>query len=504
MIKNLIEKNSSLFSLFFSVVISLWLIYNNDIISRDSILYLQVAQNFLNDGLAAAFNTFKWPFYGIFIALVHKITNLSLEGSAYFLSIILEAMICVVFMKIYSRIIQNDSHLWVGLLFILSLPFFNEYRGDIIRGYGFWAFTLLAVYQFILYFQTNKTFYSISWQISILLAALFRPEAFVLAFAGPFYFLFTARHDLREQFKKFIQLNTIFVFLGIVFVLLIVIFSSIREIIINNLPPQADFMSYTMVTANFNQAVDNFIQYVLPFDYSERYSVLILGCGLLSMLLFKIINDLGFIYSAIWLRGISKKWLTLKPESYIVLYFSLIAFIILVVFVSSRLFVSSRYIVMLVLFLGLIFAQYLDFLLTSLYKNNTRKLFYLLIFFIVISFLDSVISLSAKKIPVKYASEYTTQVVMAGEKVACNEPRFSFYTNYSCDIILDLNKNLSEKSYRNMLKEKYQYLLLWVKYKDEKALKLINDEPDFKRIKEYSNRKNDKAILLKVVKDKPN
>ena len=120
-----------------SLMISFWLSYSNDIISRDSTLYINIAQKYLDEGFIEAFKLWSWPFYAIFFAMLHQMTGLGLEYSAYLFSAILEAIICVVFVKIYCKIAFTEKHLWVAALFIITFTGFNAYRGDIIRGYGF-------------------------------------------------------------------------------------------------------------------------------------------------------------------------------------------------------------------------------------------------------------------------------------------------------------------------------------------------------------------------------
>ncbi len=64
-IGKLTEKQLILLTAFFSVLLSIWLIVSNDIISRDSTLYIKIAQTFLDDGAIEAFKLWGWPFYSI-------------------------------------------------------------------------------------------------------------------------------------------------------------------------------------------------------------------------------------------------------------------------------------------------------------------------------------------------------------------------------------------------------------------------------------------------------
>lgn len=493
-----IEDHIYLVSILGSTLISLWLIATNDIVFRDAVLYLTVARNFLDGGLASAFSTFTWPFYGILIAIIHKITSLNLEHSAYLLTITLEATVTVTFVKLHVCISPERSRPWVALLLILTFPILNEYRGEIIRGYGFWAFTLMASYHFILFHQHGKLRSAVAWQALITVAALFRPEAIVLAALGPLYFLFQLKRPIVDRLKQTLLLQYIFLILGASFLLSLILSSSVREAVFSNLPIQFEYMSIALVLGNFNTATQNLIDHVLPFDYSERYSALILGSGLFVMLLFKIINNMGLVYSGIWLAGIRRKWVPSKPEYRIVVYFSLISLLILIVFASSRLFISSRYTVMLLLLLGLAFAPYFDTFLRILQESRKKYLPVLFYIFIGVTFIDSMISTGAAKTPIKLVAQYGNQIFQLGEQVACNDNRFVYYSNFSCDFLPDLNKQLKDEAGRKQIAADYRYLLLWVKGKDQLMQKALQNDKNLQIIKEFGNGDNDKGLLYKI------
>ena len=139
-----VEKHIYITTAFLSLLISLWLFASRDIISRDALLYVIAAQAFLNDGIGAAFKVWAWPFYSITFAVIHKITGLSLEHSAYSLTILFETIISVTFVKLYAKITFDGARLWVAMLFILTFVTLNDYKGDIWREYGFWAFGLMS------------------------------------------------------------------------------------------------------------------------------------------------------------------------------------------------------------------------------------------------------------------------------------------------------------------------------------------------------------------------
>ncbi|MCU7937905.1 MAG: hypothetical protein KZQ64_04420 [gamma proteobacterium symbiont of Bathyaustriella thionipta] len=482
-----------------SLLISLWLFASRDIISRDAVLYVTAAQAFLDGGLGAAFKVWAWPFYSIAIAITHQLTGLNLEYSAYVLTILLETVISVTFVKIYSKIAFDGARLWVATLFILSFVTLNDYKGDIWREYGFWAFSLMAIYQFILFYQSPNKVNALLWQLCIFTATLFRTEAIVFAALAPFYFLFIQNNTFAERIKNLLTLNSVFYSIALIAIIIFLLSSQLQELILNNLPPQIVYLSPKEIFGNFNLAADNFVKHVLPYDYSAGYSHLIIGSGLLSMLIFKLIKNFSLIYLGIWLMGSYKNWINKKQESTIIYYFAAIALLILLVFITTRLFVSTRYTVFLLLLIGLIFSQYLDYFLSYLSQQKYKLWLAALSIFIALQFLDSIISTGAKKFPIQHSSEWLIQNSKPDDKIACNEGRFTFYTKHNCKIKKKrFRKNYNQSDIQYLKNNHYRYLLLWVKHKNTTMLNSLEQDNNLILLKQFKNKRDDVALVFKI------
>ncbi len=469
-----------------SLVISIWTIATNDIIARDSVLYLKTAQYFLDNGIEVAFDTYNWAFYSLFIAFIHQITHLTLEHSAYLNTLIMEALCCVTFIKIV-HLIHPKKALWIALLFILTFPIFNEYRGGILRGSGFWAFSLIALYQFLLFYQSGHIHHALFWQIAIFIAFLFRPEALVFAFLAPFYFIFLLQQSWRWRLRQILLLNSLLYPLGLILISLFLFSSEIKTGVLHHLPIQLDYLLIQKVSASFSIATENFAKYVLPFDYSKKYSTLILSSGLLMMLFYRIISSFGFIYTGIAIQGIYKKQSSFNPLHWIIIYFIGIALLIVIVFVGSRLFISPRYLVLLSLLLGLLVIPYIETIYQQFKISKNRfalKLFYG--YFILIS-LHHLVSISAKKTPIKEASFYFNEIQQQGETVACNEPRFEYYTHFSCRIVTTWQEAA-----------RHDYLLLWLKPKQFNIKAILDQDKTVKLITSFHNKTGSEALLYSI------
>ena len=77
------EKYIYLFAVIASCLLSIYLIYQDDLINSDGYLYLELAQEYLGSGASSAFSIYSWPFYSIIVALFHQLTHIPLEISFY-------------------------------------------------------------------------------------------------------------------------------------------------------------------------------------------------------------------------------------------------------------------------------------------------------------------------------------------------------------------------------------------------------------------------------------
>ena len=281
--------------------------------------------------------------------------------------------------------------------------------------------------------------------------------------------------------------------------IVILLSSQLQDIILNNLPIQVVYFSPTEIFRNFNLATDNFVKYVLPFDYSTGYSYLIIGSGLISMLIFKLIKNFSLVYMGIWLVGSYKHWVNKKQESTIIYYFASIALLILLVFITTRLFISTRYTVFLLLLIGLIFSQYLDYFLTYLSRKKYKLWLAALSFFIAIQFLDSIISTGAKKFPIQKSSEWLIKNIKPGDKIACNEKRFTYYSKQNCRLKKKrFYKNYDQSDIIYLKENNFAYLLLWLNHKNTIILDKLELDTNLILLKRFKNKRDDVALVFKI------
>jgi hypothetical protein len=157
-----------------SLVLSLISVYG-DTLNRDGMLYVDTARMFVEDGIKGATSTFNWPFLPMLMALVSQASGLGLEVSGYLISALFMAGACGLLVASASRMFPEA--VWPICLVVLALPGFNEYRDELLREYGCWFFIMLSFWLALRWADAPRWPLALAIQLSLVMAALFRPEA---------------------------------------------------------------------------------------------------------------------------------------------------------------------------------------------------------------------------------------------------------------------------------------------------------------------------------------
>lgn len=478
-----------------SGLISLYKVITKDLINNDGILYIDVAKAFLEQGIAGAVEVYAWPFYGILIGLVHRITGLGFENSADALNILLLMITCVAFVRVYEEICVKEARIWVAAMLILAFPLLNDYRDLVIRGYGFWAFMLVALYGFIRYSRLYDLLGALIWQLSIAIAILFRLEGLAFLVFAPICLLFFPE-SRRRIVKHVFRLNGLLVLLVVAAAIVFLVLEGVHTLASLKMPGQLDYMSPLQLTGALNAEAD--LMYARnQFMTSIGDARLILMSGVLTLVFVKVLSNIGLPFLAVWGYGVSRKWLKLTRESYIVGYFAVIGFCTLIPVTGMHFFLSSRYTVLTVLLVSLISFQYVDYLFSDIARRNLHKWSMVAGVIVVALFLDGVISGGASKRNIKEASAWVLSEIDGEERIACNESRLKFYTEGKC-IWVVFGEIKPADVIDGLVVEGYTHLLLWVGRKDEDLRLAVENNPALELEKDFKNRKGDSARLYRI------
>lgn len=146
-------------------------------LNRDGMLYTEAARAFLEGGLPAAKAVFTWPFLPVLMASLSALTGLSPDTCGHLLNALFLATACALMVDLIRR--SDPDLAWLAAFVVLALPGLNEYRNELIREYGAWCFTMIALRLAVEWPNRPGWRPSLAIQGSLGVAMLFRPEAAV-------------------------------------------------------------------------------------------------------------------------------------------------------------------------------------------------------------------------------------------------------------------------------------------------------------------------------------
>lgn len=480
------------FTAIISLLFSLIAFGTDDLINSDGVLYLDMARALLAGGLSAAAELYDWPFFSILIAGVHQLTGLSLECSGNLVNIIMFVIFTDALVLICNKTLPNRRQVFLAALFILGFTLFNDYRAYLFRDMGYWAFSALALYQFIKFLEKPTWVNASFWQFSSLIAILFRVEGIAMLIALPL-FVFFNRDNLKTSFKNLLKLWLTIALLVIIALIVTLSLSGLtsafgkaNEILM--------YLNLSQLNSAFEQK-STIIGEQLLNKYSDKYSGLIFGSGLLVMMLWEFIKALSISYLIFYAYiNLSRKKQQSIDRKYsaLLIYFVVINFAVLSIFVFSKFFLSTRYSVMLVtgllLLLLPIFCQFVE----NAIKNRNKQILAFTLFVILVGPIDS-FTHSVSKAYVKEMAIWSAENIPGDSKVAINEREMSHYMQekgFGPEITF-----LRQLNYSTF--EKYDFIIITIKH-DQLDIKSEIDALEYDLIYTTQNERGDKAYLYQV------
>ncbi len=154
-------------------------LYTDDIINDDGMDYIYAAYEYSSGDTAAA-RSFRPEqlFYSQF-AVLSKYTGWSLLQSAYLLSLLAQTALMCGFLAVVRCLGGSATTQLLALMVIASMIHFNELRPHIIKGFGFWACQVWAIWAIINFALDKRWRYLLGWAGLSIVSMLFRIEGIV-------------------------------------------------------------------------------------------------------------------------------------------------------------------------------------------------------------------------------------------------------------------------------------------------------------------------------------
>jgi len=326
-----------------SCALSALAILSDPVINDDGVFYLVIAGEIANNGIAAGFALFDRPFYSLLIAMLHRLSGVSLLLSAHLINTALLALLVVSFSRLAARMGKDPALAFWAALLILLLPQLNEYRSSILRDFGYWALLLSSFLPLQRYQASQRWQDGLWWAALCIAAAAFRPEALLFALLLP---LASLQGETRAlALMSGARLYACFGALVLPPILVLARFDSLQG-------PLAAAMDITMgllqaIPAGFHDAVARYAGSVLNPRAADQAAISLL-LGLLAVLALKWLGALGPVYTALLAWGMWRRELALpQPSRMLFLGMLLCCLLLAGGFVLSQQFLTGRYLLLL-------------------------------------------------------------------------------------------------------------------------------------------------------------
>ncbi|MBC2694541.1 MAG: hypothetical protein HF982_04545 [Desulfobacteraceae bacterium] len=402
-------------------------------INKDGILYLQTAEVFANNGWQEAMQHYPWPFYSILIAWLSKLTHLSFENSTYVLNAALLVIIVTSFISLIKELGGSRTVQFIGAFIILSHPKLHHYQHYIVRGFGYWAFSLLALLHFIRFYKYLKWRHALGWGIFIAAAILFRPEGLVFCCFGPLVLLFRKDTVLWSKLGNTLKAYS---FNIITISIIIAWWLNMPNQDISQLGRLSEFWNQLqngliLLSTNINEKAVIISQTVLH-EYSKKWDLTMVISGLSGIYLYKLVETLWPVHTLLFGHAFRKKLMPAeKGIKKIIIYFTILNLVIPAIFLGQQFFVLNRFLIPASLLLLLWTPFSLHYFMQkwldkkTVFKNNFA--FPILSLAFLIMFVYAFIPPNQSKAYIVSAGTWLKQNMLQQSKLYANNSQLSYY-----------------------------------------------------------------------------
>jgi hypothetical protein len=393
---------------FASLALSFLAVLSNPSLNRDGMLYIDSARMFLSDGLAGASTVFNWPFLPILIAGFSELSGLGLENAALLLNALFLAGACSLLVACATRRFPEAA--WPICLCLLALPGMNQYRNEILREYGCWFFFMLSFWLALRWSERPQWRSAMLIQMTLIVAALFRPEATVFYVALTLWQLFAAPAGQRWRRAAMIG--------GLPLAALAVLVLLYRAGQLESGERIALELSRGSL-ALFDAKADALAQALIPYARDQARTILFFGSlFIVPVKILKHIVPLSFALSAHSLRATLSRW---QPLAWAFVMHSLV----LAVFVLDLQFLAGRYVAVLQLLIAPLIGYGL-----WLMMQRFPGWRWLMILLAVLMTLSNVVSLKPGKQHFSKAGEWLAQNATDSPTVYIESARAAYYAGW--------------------------------------------------------------------------
>ena len=424
-----------------SVLLSLWFILINDKINPDGALYVDTAQRLIEGDWKGAYQLYHWPFFSALMALLSQASGLHPEAAALALNLLLAGLLTYAFVALVEELGGDRKTLWFADFVILSLPYVNEKRAEVIRDIGYWAFVVTSLLLFLRFAARPSLGRALAWSLSALTATLFRIEGFAALLALPWVLWLRGNWPWRRRALVFLQANGLVIGLASTLALIVALDPEIANYSGRLLEPIHRLEQFWIeLSSGLEEKADLLRTQVFDLTtgpyahYAGKSALTVLVGGLVTIVVIKAAKVIPPLY---WLLPMFRRFRARLHFSPLAVHalagLFLINLSLILAFVVDSFYLSSRYVVPLALTLlpavPFVLAAVHDRWLELAQAPWRRKwVFPLIALGLLATLLDGIIVTSPPKTYIKQAGLWLREQVPEGQKVYTNSSLVHYYS----------------------------------------------------------------------------
>lgn len=316
-------------------------------VNNDSLLYFEQARLLGAGHIQQATQLFSWIFYPGLLAVIHRLTGLSIHSAAIALNVSLFVVFVAGFQQLLLQTGAKLRTLHWGMLLLFSTQYIvGDVLGMLLRDEGFWAGYIWGLVFWLRSLKSQRWMDLLGFQLAMALAVLFRIEAAAYLLALPLTIWWVRDCPRSTRLKCWLQANALAIVTTIL-VSLALVAGVLHQDQLGRLQE-----IFTQITRLFgeritfiNQKADIISAQVLGEDL-DQYGVFSLWSSLILIALFKTLKVAGApaLLAIFWPR---QTWWSRLPEPTRILAIAslIIGFIVSLVILFNVFVLSSRYVI---------------------------------------------------------------------------------------------------------------------------------------------------------------
>lgn len=471
-------------------------------INPDSVLYLEAAKLFAVGQWKSGFEIFPWPFYSLWIAATHKLTNLSIHHTAQLLNVFFFAIATYAFTSIIQLCGGKQKELIAGGLIFLSAQYMiGGVLEMLMRDEGFWAFFLSSLVFFIRFHQHHQLKDALLWQVAIIFAMLFRIEAILYLVLLPLVLLLNTHHNLISNIKLAIKAYSIQISLALIAITALLIhpelsfamFGRLNEIFTTDL-----LNEFTEKIIKKSQLMSTLVL----GEYLEEFAVPGLILTFLYVIVVKTINATGIVTLGLGILGVKHYRTLVNQKGYQILMVTMLIALLNMAIIITKVFVLSGRYVLAISFIIMVLASFYFAKLLQESENSTSKqsrwLVSILLIVMALGFIKNLI-------PKQDGYNYMQDAVVWLESnnpanpdhVFFNETRLRHYANAPFAGTWSNNLTKFSNAITDGSINHYQFLMIATTKRELVTITELNKAiPNYKEIKRFHDTKSKKFVII--------